>query len=96
MDVKPWEPVRYGRWSFETWDFALTDACKLLGSRYPLNITLANGQKIIVRALSEERKAARAERKRYHSIVASPLYTKGQEALNSVQSRILARQETNR
>lgn len=69
MDVKPWEPVG-GIWLFNEADMQI-DGCWSIGyecrwfdetSPAPLLATLANGQRIIVRALSEERKAARRAR----------------------------------
>lgn len=76
MDVKPWGPLtlRYIEnenegelnpidWPWGPDDFrwlATKDGCK---EWLPALVTLANGQLIIVRALSDERKAARAAMK---------------------------------
>lgn len=65
-DVKPWEPVMYlesrpGAWPM--WRPFRQVACDWMVSNWPFHITLANGQRIIVRALSEERKAARRVRR---------------------------------
>lgn len=69
MDVKPWEPVK-GYYvdpddPFENpkdyWDWSDPGVCRRLGQD-ALRVTLANGQRIIVRALSEDRKASRRAR----------------------------------
>lgn len=72
MDVKPWEPV--SGWFLVDRDFSELswpwefrgDSCSFVekDDNGPLQVTLANGQRIIVRALSEDRKAARAAMKR--------------------------------
>ncbi len=67
-EVKPWEPVRYGWSKFDSFSWAergenydvLEDADLDPGG---LKVTLANSQRVIVRALSEERKAARRMRR---------------------------------
>lgn len=61
-----------------------------------VEVTLANSQKIIVRALSEERKAERRRAKMAPSIVAHPLYREGQAEMNRAQSRLLALMEAYR
>lgn len=75
MDVKPWEPAKGGwtgwekfTWARRDWKYvADEEAVKTWldpSSEEPrLLVTLANGQCIIVRALSEDRKAARAAMK---------------------------------
>lgn len=72
MDVKPWEPVKGGWTGFDVWSWSrrkatgVIDDCGVVArsrDRSPLHITLANNQRVIVRALSEDRKAARAARK---------------------------------
>lgn len=68
MDVKPWEPVRafmtnpWG-WQSATATHRLYEWAETAQGGWVLTCTLANGQRIIVRALSEERKAARAAMK---------------------------------
>ena len=66
MDVKPWEPA-WGGWScFNVWEWRnIYKECGMIGhgSLNALYVTLANGQRIVVRALSDERKAARAAMK---------------------------------
>lgn len=76
MDVKPWEPVKFGfnRWNSYSWKSDRGDrACtnEVIGRLRAvcLNVTLANGQRIIVRALAEERKAARAFKRRVNKAV---------------------------
>ena len=65
-DVKPWEPVSGGWTAFGIWPWrgVYTD-CGMVGwgALDALYVTLANGQRIIVRALSDERKAARVAMK---------------------------------
>lgn len=71
MDFKPWEPVG-GIWLFTDKDMQIDGhwpigkECDWFGDTAPapLIVTLANGQRIIVRALSEERKAARSFERR--------------------------------
>lgn len=66
MDVKPWEPVMGGFVNFDIWPWSEDEyGCSeiLEGLEPVLHVTLANGQRIIVRTLSEERKAARAAMK---------------------------------
>lgn len=76
MDVKPWEPVtvRYIEkeqignerpidWGWEKSDWSDFSLDQYTNYWCPALITLANGQRIIVRALSEERKAARKARR---------------------------------
>lgn len=72
MDVKPWEPVTVqyvdlsDGWKGMNWPFAEDDYDTLSGpamKEWSGNVTLANGQRIIVHALSEDRKAARAAMK---------------------------------
>lgn len=76
-EVKPWEPVlvRYfdkeamwlGQdWPFDSYDW---DTLATMAPNWEAGITLANSQRVIVRALSEERKAARAMRKRVNKAV---------------------------
>lgn len=71
MTVQPHEPVGHqwasqcGVWSFS---FSSQDRVGGLCARgddfiVPCRVTLANGQRIIVRALSEERKAVRRARR---------------------------------
>lgn len=69
MNVKPWEPVR-GYYvdpedpfenPKEDWTWIDFQVCFRLDED-ALRVTLANGQRIIVRALSEERKTARRAR----------------------------------
>ncbi len=68
-DVKPWEPVSVYMTDPFGWKSA-TSKCDLYRwaesaqGGWALTCTLANGQRIIVRALSEERKAARAFERR--------------------------------
>ena len=70
--VKPWEPVKVQyfdraeswlgyNWTFDDGDW---DTISKNSSDWESRVTLANGQRIIVRALSEERKQARAFDKR--------------------------------
>lgn len=71
MDVKPWEPVEgwhiptdknpleYQKGLSWTWS---RNSCRKTENVGLTRVTLANGQRIIVRALSEDRKAARAAR----------------------------------
>lgn len=65
---QPHEPVMggwtdFGVWS---WDEDYSECADLFDGHYdPLYVTLANGQRIIVRALSEERKAARRKRQEW-------------------------------
>lgn len=71
-DVKPWEPVS-GFWLYDgtmslhcswPWNMAGPSCQFATMEKYgKLRVDLANGQRIIVRALSEERKAARAAMK---------------------------------
>lgn len=78
MDVKPWEPVElqfadpetgwYGDiWGWEIegcWDEMKIDSIYDWSAQdLEARVTLANGQRIIVRALSDKRKAARAAMK---------------------------------
>ena len=84
MSVQPWEPVT--GWFFSrhknpleadngrSWAFG-RDFRRIMDSGTMRNggsclITLANGQRIIVRALSDERKAARASMKGSSHVVA--------------------------
>lgn len=74
MDVKPWEPVRgwfvsenqplpeERFWNFSPPMFEFIPESSSLKNKGRCLVILANGQRIIVRALSEERKAARRER----------------------------------
>ena len=78
-DVKPWEPVTYHwqyedegferikdcwKWELSEWEsFSDPTEAKRLFASDQISVTLANGQRIIVRALSEERKAARRARR---------------------------------
>lgn len=79
MDVKPWEPVKFhwqfARSNFKAsednndfdediWMCLSTeiDAADILEND-KMSVALANNQRVIVRALSEDRKAARAARK---------------------------------
>lgn len=66
-DVKPWEPVSFGWTTFDSFPWGIrTDADRIMADVMlipeGMRVTLANKQKIIVRALSEERKAARRAR----------------------------------
>lgn len=78
MDVNPWEPVSgwyvcAGRDALYHqpdgfWQFSCDHYDQVVNSRTvkdggACRVTLANGQRIIVRALSDERKAARAAMK---------------------------------
>lgn len=65
-DVKQWEAVMGGFMEFDIWPWNEDEyKCQeILNELEPvLHVTLANGQRIIVRALSDERKAARAAMK---------------------------------
>lgn len=77
-DVKPWEPVKgwyvsavrnpisYQKdnfWEFSPEHYDLVVQNFDVSDDVVCRVTLANGQRIIVRALSEERKAARAAMK---------------------------------
>ncbi len=66
-EVKPWEPVSYN-WEFTgpgpfigytDWPFADGEVCTGINDWWAAHVTLANSQRVIVRALSEERKSAR-------------------------------------
>lgn len=61
MAVQPHDPVRGGFGRFDAWDWL--DADYGCAGGIPVYVTLANGQRIIVRPLSKKRKVARAERK---------------------------------
>lgn len=66
MDVKPWEPIMGGHTDFDIWPWNEDEyQCRDVISGYcrRVNVTLANNQRIIVRALSEDRKAARSAMK---------------------------------
>lgn len=78
MDVKPWEPVsgyyvgsprdplRHDLgvdWPFLTAHYLHVAQAWTIKNGGALRVTLANGQRIIVRTLSDERKAARAAMK---------------------------------
>lgn len=70
MDFNSWEPVSHEWKSVSGWglSFISKDRNGGLCNRgddfvIPCRVTLANGQRIIVRALSEDRKAARAAMK---------------------------------
>lgn len=80
--VKPWEPVSVRfeddvwkgmKWDWEIdgcWEDMTEKAVKDWSSQgLHANVTLANSQRVIVRALSEERKAARAMQKRVNRAV---------------------------
>lgn len=69
-EVKPWEPVRGGFLGFDIWPWKSgrvtgQEECNMVAARLEpvLHVTLANSQRVIVRALSDERKAARAMRR---------------------------------
>lgn len=77
MDVKPWEPVGgwyvcAGRnplthqpdkfWGFYSEHYDLVLQSETVNDEGACRVTLANGQRIIVRALSEDRKFARKAR----------------------------------
>ena len=77
-NVKPWEPVKgwyvsafrnphtYQKdrfWEFFPEHYDLVVQSFALNNSGACRVTLANGQRVIVRALSEERKAARAATK---------------------------------
>lgn len=74
MNVQPWEPVSYrwilGEYHADTdwnWDWDGMDDAAYLSVELrddAMNVSLKNGQRIIVRALSDDRKAARAFNKR--------------------------------
>ncbi len=67
-EVKPWEPVSAGLTKFDCWDWESDD--EFLWEHFDsVFVTLANSQRVIVRALSEERKAARAFQKRVRKTV---------------------------
>jgi len=73
MDVKPWEAVMGGFVEFDIWPWNEDEyECReiLNGLEPVLHVTLANGQRIIVRVLSDERKAARAAMKGSSHVVA--------------------------
>lgn len=66
-EVRACDPVSGGWTGFNMWEwdsrFERREFAYVALSLGPLHVTLANGQRIIVRALSEERKAARLARK---------------------------------
>lgn len=67
-EVKPWEPVSaymtnpWG-WQSASAKFKLFEWAETAQNGWVLTCTLANSQRVIVRALSEERKAARRMRR---------------------------------
>ena len=81
MDVKPWEPVSFryelsGRMTYDSlpyvgpeFPFFDRECCDGINKDWSAHITLANNQRIIVRALSKDRKAARAFERRVSKAV---------------------------
>lgn len=80
MNIQPHEPVS-GYFLDEggdpfcdpgmDWEWMGNHPCMEINRRMPLRVTLANGQRVIVRALSEERKAARRERNALKEILSN-------------------------
>ena len=81
-EVKPWEPVSYIFMPLptrarpfrhdefkESPGYVQRMVQNGVGGGYKAFVTLANSQRVIVRALSEERKAARAMQKRVNKAV---------------------------
>lgn len=73
-EVKPWEPVSAGYFEEGQWPVLSCNPSRSFYGFYPstnlpLHVTLSNSQRVIVRALSEERKAARAFQKRVRKVV---------------------------
>lgn len=83
MIVNDWEPASGGLLGFDAWDWESDDEF-LWESFDQVFVTLANGQRIIVRALSDERKAARAERK----AELAPWMALGQDALDGLVEEV--------
>lgn len=73
-EVKPWEPVSAGYFEEGQWPILARNPRRSFYGFYPHYVTpvhmvLANGQKVKVTPLSEDRKAAQAMQKRVNKAV---------------------------